>query len=162
MINASNCSKYKYVGCDNLNFIHNKSRELDSLTLQYLQLLCENHNDKLQNYLRFQPNFKKGYDLVEAANNYLQILFKNYNNPDIKMFESLIRSFDLLIEFIQGPCLENQILLINSKLMITISEILSIYEDIEIEEESSTIKNLYKFQLFSNPQIAILAFKVNK
>jgi len=140
-----------------LEFIHDSSNELDIIALKFLQLLCENHNDNLQNYLRYQPNFKKGYDLVSATNNYLHVLFFNYDKSDSNSFISLIKCFDLLIEFVQGPCMNNQVLLINSKLLFTISDILHKYKEIdEVNYKTVNMANL----LFTYPQIAILNYKV--
>lgn len=34
------------------------------IILRFLQLLCENHNSELQNYLRVQPSNKTSYNLV--------------------------------------------------------------------------------------------------
>lgn len=147
-----------------IKFIHNRPKELDSLSLRFLQLLCENHNRKLQFYLNFQKNFKKSYDLITATNNYLQFIFIKYDNPNYNNFCSLILCIDLLIEFIQGPCAENQKLLINSKLLITISEILKKYQEINLDNYENGEVNIDKVQtnsLFTYPQIAILVYKVS-
>ena len=60
----------------------------------------------------------------------------------------------MLIEFIQGPSLENQIALINSKLLNTISEILDKYlvkKDIYSTNESNE-------KIFNYSQISLLTF----
>ena len=98
--------------------------ELDENILEFLQLLCENHNKKLQLYLHKQKNFRKDYDLVTDTQHYLNILFNNF---EPFLFKSLCRCFDLLIEMIQGPCFESQLLLINSKLLVTINDLLKYY-----------------------------------
>ena len=99
----------------------NFEQNLDSRILRFLQLLCENHNPLLQNYLRYQFNFRKSYNLISITNQYLQQL---YHNIEGRTFSAIIKCLDCLVEFIQGPCLENQNVLMNSKLVSTVSEIL--------------------------------------
>ena len=105
--------------------------EMDESILQFLQLLCENHNKKLQLYLHKQKNFRKDYDLITDTQHYLNILFNNF---EPFLFNSLCRCFDLLIEMIQGPCFESQLLLINSKLLVTINDLLKYYLISEIDK----------------------------
>ena len=129
--------------------------ELDESILEFLQLLCENHNRKLQLYLHKQKNFRKDYDLVTDTQQYLNILFNNF---EPFLFNSLCRCFDLLIEMVQGPCFESQLLLINSKLLVTINDLLKYYlisetdklqeqfpfVDIFKEGENGDLKNNHK------------------
>ena len=68
-----------------------------------------------------------------------------------------IRFFDLLIEFVQGPCLNNQKLLINSKLLISICDILQRYKDIDLDNYKTFNQNNV---LFTYPQISLLTYKV--
>ena len=98
--------------------------DLDKNILEFLQLLCENHNKTLQLYLHKQKNFRKDYDLVSDTQHYLNILFNNF---EPFLFKSLCRCFDLLIEMVQGPCFESQLLLINSKLLVTVNDLLKYY-----------------------------------
>ena len=98
--------------------------EMDESILEFLQLLCENHNRNLQLYLHKQDNFRKDYDLVTDTQHYLNILFNNF---EPFLFNSLCRCFDLLIEMVQGPCFDLQLLLINSKLLVTINDLLKYY-----------------------------------
>jgi hypothetical protein len=136
------------------------SSQLDALILEFLQLLCENHNKKLQNFLRYQENFRKVYDLVSLTNIYLQSLFNNFEK---QFFESLVKCFDLLIEFIQGPCLENQVALINSKLLITISDILNLYLKTTPDVKQNVINTLSDatglLGKLIPSQISLLAYK---
>ena len=98
--------------------------EIDESILEFLQLLCENHNLKMQKYLHKQKDFRKDYDLVTDTQHYLNILFNNF---EPFLFKSLCRCFDLLIEMVQGPCFESQLILINSKLLVTINDLLKYY-----------------------------------
>jgi len=117
----------------------NFERNLDSRVLRFLQLLCENHNSLLQNYLGYQFNFRKSYNLISITNQYLQQL---YHNKEGYTFSAVMKCLDCLVEFIQGPCLENQNVLMNSKLISTISEILDSFiseEECDKEEQKTKL-----------------------
>ena len=128
--------KKKKISFENRIFLKDVDMKQDSKILQFLQLLCENHNKKLQLFLHNQVNFRKSYDLVSHAQHYLTILFNHF---EPFLFVPLIKCFDLLIEFIQGPCLENQLTLINSKLLITINDILKYY----LNSESEVLQTIF-------------------
>ncbi|XP_041860303.1 inositol 1,4,5-trisphosphate receptor type 3 isoform X1 [Melanotaenia boesemani] len=83
--------------------------------LRFLQLLCENHNLDLQNFLRSQNN-KTNYNLVCETLQFLDImcgsttgglgllgLYINETNVDL-----IIQTLETLTEYCQGPCQENQ------------------------------------------------------
>uniref|UniRef100_A0A8C9QCW6 Inositol 1,4,5-trisphosphate receptor n=1 Tax=Spermophilus dauricus TaxID=99837 RepID=A0A8C9QCW6_SPEDA len=83
--------------------------------LRFLQLLCENHNRDLQNFLRCQNN-KTNYNLVCETLQFLDImcgsttgglgllgLYINEDNVGL-----VIQGLETLTEYCQGPCHENQ------------------------------------------------------
>uniref|UniRef100_A0A8B9LAA6 Inositol 1,4,5-trisphosphate receptor n=1 Tax=Astyanax mexicanus TaxID=7994 RepID=A0A8B9LAA6_ASTMX len=83
--------------------------------LRFLQLLCENHNQDLQNFLRCQNN-KTNYNLVCETLQFLDImcgsttgglgllgLYINENNVGL-----ITQTLETLTEYCQGPCQENQ------------------------------------------------------
>uniref|UniRef100_A0A3P8WR32 Inositol 1,4,5-trisphosphate receptor n=1 Tax=Cynoglossus semilaevis TaxID=244447 RepID=A0A3P8WR32_CYNSE len=83
--------------------------------LRFLQLLCENHNHDLQNFLRCQNN-KTNYNLVCETLQFLDImcgsttgglgllgLYINESNVHL-----IIQTLETLTEYCQGPCQENQ------------------------------------------------------
>nr|XP_057941160.1 inositol 1,4,5-trisphosphate receptor type 3 [Doryrhamphus excisus] len=83
--------------------------------LRFLQLLCENHNQDLQNFLRCQNN-KTNYNLVCETLQFLDImcgsttgglgllgLYINESNVDL-----ITQTLETLTEYCQGPCQENQ------------------------------------------------------
>uniref|UniRef100_A0AAX7VHS9 Inositol 1,4,5-trisphosphate receptor n=1 Tax=Astatotilapia calliptera TaxID=8154 RepID=A0AAX7VHS9_ASTCA len=83
--------------------------------LRYLQLLCENHNSKLQNFLRSQNN-KTNYNLVCETLQFLDCicgsttgglgllgLYINEYNVDL-----ILQTLETITEYCQGPCHENQ------------------------------------------------------
>ncbi|XP_042563423.1 inositol 1,4,5-trisphosphate receptor type 2 isoform X3 [Clupea harengus] len=83
--------------------------------LRFLQLLCENHNRNLQNFLRHQNN-KTNYNLVCETLQFLDCicgsttgglgllgLYINQRNVDL-----VIQTLETITEYCQGPCNENQ------------------------------------------------------
>ncbi|XP_028652407.1 inositol 1,4,5-trisphosphate receptor type 3 [Erpetoichthys calabaricus] len=83
--------------------------------LRFLQLLCENHNQSLQNFLRCQSN-KTNYNLVCETLQFLDImcgsttgglgllgLYINVSNVGL-----IVQTLETLTEYCQGPCHENQ------------------------------------------------------
>ncbi|KAK9516864.1 hypothetical protein VZT92_024773 [Zoarces viviparus] len=83
--------------------------------LRYLQLLCENHNTELQNFLRNQSN-KTNYNLVCETLQFLDCicgsttgglgllgLYINESNVDL-----VRQTLETITEYSQGPCHENQ------------------------------------------------------
>lgn len=97
---------------------HPREKLVES-SLRFLQLLCENHNLDMQRYLRQQGN-KSPYDLVSQTLYFLDCIFdSNTGSPgligllvdehNISLINQTLRT---LTEFCQGPCLENQLILI--------------------------------------------------
>jgi hypothetical protein len=91
------------------------------IILRFLQLLCENHNSDLQNYLRVQPNNKTSYNLVCETLQFLDVicgsttgglgllgLWINENNVHL-----INQTLESLTEYCQGPCHDNQYAIIN-------------------------------------------------
>lgn len=95
------------------------------LILRLMQLLCENHNDKLQNYMRHQEKSRNSYDMIESTISLLEILTKKMH---FKSFHVISQCFDTLTEFIQGPCKLNQERIIDSKFLELAAFILSLDE----------------------------------
>lgn len=83
--------------------------------LRFLQLLCENHNADLQNYLRTQNN-KANYNMVCETLQFLDcicgsttgglgLLGLYINESNVALINQTLES---LTEYCQGPCHENQ------------------------------------------------------
>uniref|UniRef100_A0A8C2U9H0 Inositol 1,4,5-trisphosphate receptor n=1 Tax=Coturnix japonica TaxID=93934 RepID=A0A8C2U9H0_COTJA len=83
--------------------------------LRFLQLLCENHNRDLQNFLRCQNN-KTNYNLVCETLQFLDIMCGSttgglgllglyINEKNVALINQTLES---LTEYCQGPCHENQ------------------------------------------------------
>lgn len=95
---------------------HRKPKFEFSTLLNFLQLLTENHNSRLQDYLRRQTNSRTSYDLVDACINLCRSLIKRLTPVN---YETLQRCMATLAEFIQGPCLTNQQVLVDKKFIET-------------------------------------------
>lgn len=83
--------------------------------LRFLQLLCENHNQDLQNFLRTQNN-KHNYNMVSETLLFLDcicgsttgglgLLGLYINDKNVSLVNQTIET---LTEYCQGPCHENQ------------------------------------------------------
>lgn len=84
--------------------------------LRFLQLLCENHNRDLQNYIRKQDHSKTNYNLVHETLQFLDcicgstsgglgLLGLYINETNVGLINQCLES---LTEYCQGPCFENQ------------------------------------------------------
>ena len=76
------------------------------IVLRFLQLLCENHNLKLQNMLREQINIDdnisgKTFDFVSQLARMVGEFYKIFSSATCDLGQQMI---DSLIEFIQRPC----------------------------------------------------------
>ncbi|XP_065845559.1 inositol 1,4,5-trisphosphate-gated calcium channel ITPR1-like isoform X2 [Oscarella lobularis] len=84
--------------------------------LRFVQLMCENHNRDLQNYLRKQDNSKHNYNLVHETLQFLDCicgstagglgllgLYINEENAGL-----INQCLETLTEYCQGPCHDNQ------------------------------------------------------
>ena len=91
--------------------------------LRFLQLLCENHNSNLQNYLRYQDKSNNNYNIIES----IVFLFQDFTNK--KKFDSFLilsQCIETLTELIQGPCEGNQKELLSLKFLDSSIELLAI------------------------------------
>jgi len=88
-----------------------KSLILEKL-LRLLQLFTEGHYLDLQNYLRYQTHSRNRYNIVEAVIELLKIYYQDLIQEN---YENIIRCLDTLNEFVQGPCPENQLAMIDGK-----------------------------------------------
>ena len=118
--NKSNTNQFSL---DNSSSQSNLPEEIAimEIIMRFLQLLCENHNPDLQNYLRVQPNNKTSYNLVCETLQFLDCicgsttgglgllgLWINENNVHL-----INQALESLTEYCQGPCHENQYAIIN-------------------------------------------------
>mmetsp|Transcript_5319 Transcript_5319/g.4510 ORF Transcript_5319/g.4510 Transcript_5319/m.4510 type:complete len:150 (-) Transcript_5319:2389-2838(-) len=115
---------------DNVEMDSSQDHSLKALIvenlLRFLQLFTEGHNLDLQNYLRYQTNSRNRYDLVEAVIDLLRIYYSNLVEEN---YDNIIKCLDTLTEFVQGPCPENQVALIDGKFFDVAYELLSLKID---------------------------------
>ena len=105
--------------------------------LRFIQLLCENHNIKLQDHLREQNNKEgvslgKNFDFPTFFSNMLGIFAKHANFSTMKLGGQLI---DTLIELLQGPCQGNQRVLITAKIIDHCRDFIAGYRETGLEAE---------------------------
>lgn len=145
-----------------------------SRIFNFCQLLCEGHNQTLQDALR-QQDFRTSRSLsftnvnfIRFCSNLLDKFLKIVNPVDIEMGYFLI---DLLVEAVQGPCLENQKELFDQKVVDFIKDFQNdvdqqseYFKHVFIEDESKQsllIKKLIKLlsaQIEANDNKNLLAF----
>ena len=133
--------------------------------LRFLQLLAENHNITLQNFLREQTTNRLSYNFVNILVEYLSMLLGKLsniheNNQEFTeyfinlYFQRLLSLLDTICEFLQGPCQKNQEYLISTKIIESFDKIL---DEIILEpslystnsENSSGKKDTDTMELFS-------------
>jgi inositol 1,4,5-triphosphate receptor type 1 len=71
---------------------------------RFLQLLCENRNRDLQNFLRAQSN-KNSYNIGGSTTGELGLLGLYINEHNVALIN---QTLETLTEYCQGPCHENQ------------------------------------------------------
>eukprot|EP01080_Neovahlkampfia_damariscottae_P000959 gene959-9866_t len=89
--------------------------------LRFLQLLCEGHNLENQKYLNIQPEAQKSVNLIDETLAFTLRLKKYIDHTNVDV---AVQAFDTLTEYVQGPCVENQILLNQSSLYEMANDIL--------------------------------------
>lgn len=86
---------------------------------EFFQLLCEGHNIDLQNFLRTQEqeddeNVSNSVDFIAITTNSFVTFIKFYNSDVMDLGQKIL---SLLVECVQGPCLENQKTLHSNKIV---------------------------------------------
>ena len=89
--------------------------------LRFLQLLCEGHNQNLQDYLRQQLNeegqvsyLRQNIDMIQFVVDLFGSYIKFFNSKCTDLGLAII---EFLTESIQGPCSGNQLKMMNSKIL---------------------------------------------
>lgn len=93
-----------------------------------MQLLCEGHNPNLQNHLREQQTSSgvrsgRSFDFVAYISNMFSIYVKSFVNCYSTVLGNQI--IECLIELIQGPCRQNQRVLVDTKAIDCCRDLLS-------------------------------------
>jgi hypothetical protein len=114
--------------------------------IELLRLLCENHFEDMQDYLRSQPNLRKKINFLETV----CILMKQCSaNPINKVYPLFLTSVNFLIEMLQGPCVANQVSLLDLNLINTLDKILRWHKNPEdyLQQMTSTMTITQKSKL---------------
>ncbi|KAL4497224.1 hypothetical protein ABPG72_019544 [Tetrahymena utriculariae] len=138
-----------------------KNRHFNQTTriLRFLQLLTENHNQNLQNYMHTQTGSRTSYDLINIIVQLVETLVENINQNN---YDKLVQCFDTLTEFIQGPCKENQIALCEGRFIEIATKLLKI-KNHEIQKEkvqNIATKNIFVSQQSLNQENALTQSKI--
>ncbi|KAL4453083.1 hypothetical protein ABPG74_015314 [Tetrahymena malaccensis] len=130
-----------------------KNRHFNQTTriLRFLQLLTENHNQNLQNYMHTQSGSRTSYDLINIIVQLVEILVENINQNN---YDKLVQCFDTLTEFIQGPCKDNQIALCEGRFLEIATKLLKIKNHVIQKEQvqNSSQKNVFVSQQSLNQE----------
>lgn len=92
--------------------------EIFDNTLMFAKEFCEGHNRKSQDILRVQSFNRRTYNIIGAVNDLLDTLAPRrdiYESMGMMPYTVLCSTLDLLVESIQGPCPENQVLCVQKK-----------------------------------------------
>ena len=102
--------------------------------LRFMQLLTEGHNAEMQNYIRIQNQNKISLNFISIIVEYINMLINKLfiasestvinSNVSSLFYLRIIRCLDTLTEFLQGPCIQNQECLIDSKIIEIFDKIL--------------------------------------
>ena len=106
--------------------------------IRFMQLLCEGHNIKMQDYLRHQSQRGeqngKSINLVQYMSLKTGVLIKCLCIENIGL---LIQMMRLMIEMSQGPCFKNQESLVGSKIVDFCSEVIQMFNVVQEEEKQT-------------------------
>eukprot|EP00760_Papus_ankaliazontas_P021155 PhM_4_TR18648/c0_g1_i2/m.23143 len=94
--------------------------------MRFLQLLCEGHNTELQEYIRDQPDNLICVNLVREVSTFLRYLFKTLESA---VLDLVFQGIETLKEACQGPCPQNQLVLVEFGIGSIFTEILNLSEN---------------------------------
>ena len=89
--------------------------------MRLMQLLCEGHNVDMQRYMHAQISSLKNYDLVTLCAELFDTLARHLDRQTLPVLIQIVRT---LTEMCQGPCVENQVILTETKVIYTCSTVL--------------------------------------
>jgi ryanodine receptor 2 len=142
---------------------------------RFLQLLCEGHNLEFQNYLRAQPGNNTIVNTIICTVDYLLRLqesmmdfYWHYSGKSTvddagkenfsKAISIASQVFNTLTEFMQGPCVGNQLTLANSRLWDAIGGFLMIFANMQekLSRDPSQIDFLRELMSLQKDMIIML------
>jgi hypothetical protein len=112
------------------------------LVLRTLQLMCEGHNDVLQNYVRSQPDNIRSLDLVAETVKFCDIVAEEIDEDNVEL---VVQTFETLVEYCQG-CQGNQATVFNNHVMDSINRVIRdnrvVFRDTDDFADSPDFKDL--------------------
>jgi hypothetical protein len=122
-------------------------KNLEKQVVSMFKNFCSMDNTEMQDYIREQPNNNKSYNMVEIMTDYTQKFMDHLHFPIA--YDTFLRTIEALLEFIQGPNVENQEILIERDFVDVGNNILKLdYRDTdEFKVEEGKLGNL-TFSLF--------------
>lgn len=93
--------------------------------LRMFQLLSEGHYEDMQLFLKSQDHTLRSFNMLEEI---IELLASYINGRRVQYFQIILQSFSTLTELIQGPCYENQKVLVQGGLLETVSKLLNMDE----------------------------------
>ena len=111
----------KLSGRDSQNVMTNSQKaeiEVFESALLFAKEFCEGHNRNSQDVLRDQKFNRRTYNIIGAINDLLEALAPRrdiYQKIGMMPYTLLCSSLDALVESIQGPCPENQVLCVQKR-----------------------------------------------
>lgn len=122
------------VFCEVFELSKNKEGILLKKIVSFLAHLVEGHHFELQSYLSKQIHSRNSYDLVSDI---VDLLVTYYFNASCNgLFKNINLCVDALIGFVQGPCPENQLILLDSPLMELIHDLFQINKGESLAQDS--------------------------
>ncbi|KAL4447069.1 hypothetical protein ABPG74_013921 [Tetrahymena malaccensis] len=134
----------------NSMFGRKNSEKMILKILKLFQLLCLNHNQDLQNYMRKQISNKNSYDLVSTT---VKLLISYRVSKET--YKTIKQCFNTLTEFVQGPCIENQDTITNTKFLEYAFQILSEDEKLFLKTDIQQDERQRQLLLLQNEQTNI-------
>jgi RyR and IP3R Homology associated len=150
---------YKPQGTDLATVVKESKKRVESLVdaLETLRLLCEGHHQGFQEFLRIQSDdgFKRPnsvnmiLSVTDILIHYIQIVDDANTELGNKMFE-------YFVELLQGPCIENQKEICETKLLETVEDLLINLTNLKKEDDqqgmslSDNMSELTKSELIVN------------
>jgi hypothetical protein len=102
--------------------------EVFNTVLLFLKEFCEGHNRKSQDILRAQSFNRRTYNILGAVNDLLDALAPRrdiYQSIGMMPYTLLCSTLDVLVECVQGPCPENQVLCVQKKCLEVCKQIIT-------------------------------------
>eukprot|EP00667_Euglena_gracilis_P000076 EG_transcript_76 len=90
--------------------------------LRMLQLLCEGHHIRMQNYVRHQHDNLYSFNMVTEVACFLRAVISV--QPDNTLVDVATQALNTLTEFCQGPCADNQRTLVSANICGDASDVL--------------------------------------